>query len=85
MPRLGFEPTIPAVERTKTLHALDRAANVIGYIPITPSQFYLLLIWHTENTATSDLSVGKSGRDSAILNRSIKHKIKLADNAKPVI
>jgi hypothetical protein len=30
MPRVGFEPTIPALERAKTVHALDRAANVIG-------------------------------------------------------
>jgi hypothetical protein len=32
MPRVGFEPTIPAVERTKTVHALDHAASVIGNI-----------------------------------------------------
>jgi hypothetical protein len=25
MPRVGFEPTIPVFERTKTFHALDRA------------------------------------------------------------
>jgi hypothetical protein len=30
MPRVGFEHTIPAFERTKTVHALDRAANMIG-------------------------------------------------------
>jgi hypothetical protein len=30
MPRVGFEPTIPAFKRAKTFHALDRAANVIG-------------------------------------------------------
>jgi hypothetical protein len=29
---LGFEPTIPASERAKTFHALDRAATVIGGI-----------------------------------------------------
>jgi hypothetical protein len=29
MPRVGLEPTIPALERTKTVHALDRAATVI--------------------------------------------------------
>jgi hypothetical protein len=27
---VGFEPTIPAFERTKTVHALDRAVTVIG-------------------------------------------------------
>jgi hypothetical protein len=29
MTRVGFEPTIPAFERAKTVHALDRAASVI--------------------------------------------------------
>jgi hypothetical protein len=29
-PWVGFEPTIPAFERTKTVHALDRAAIMIG-------------------------------------------------------
>jgi hypothetical protein len=30
MPRMGFERTIPAFDRTKTVHALDRAATMIG-------------------------------------------------------
>jgi hypothetical protein len=30
MPRVGFEPTIPAFERAKTVHALDSTATVIG-------------------------------------------------------
>jgi hypothetical protein len=30
MPRVGFERTIPTFERSKTVHALDRAATVIG-------------------------------------------------------
>jgi hypothetical protein len=30
MPRVGFEATIPAFKRAKTVHALDRAATVIG-------------------------------------------------------
>jgi hypothetical protein len=29
MPRVGIEPTTPVFEREKTIHALDRAANVI--------------------------------------------------------
>jgi hypothetical protein len=33
MPRVVFEPTIPVFERAKTLHALDRAATVIGPHP----------------------------------------------------
>jgi hypothetical protein len=34
MPWVGFEPTIPAFERAKTVHALDRAATVIGVITL---------------------------------------------------
>jgi hypothetical protein len=34
MPIVGFEPTIPAFERTKTVHALDRAATVIGFLEV---------------------------------------------------
>jgi hypothetical protein len=30
MPYVGFEPTIPASERAKTVHALDRSATVTG-------------------------------------------------------
>jgi hypothetical protein len=30
MPSMGFEPTIPASERAKTVHALDRSATVTG-------------------------------------------------------
>jgi hypothetical protein len=30
MPCVGFEPTIPASELAKTVHALDRAATVTG-------------------------------------------------------
>jgi hypothetical protein len=32
MPRVGFELTIPVIERTKAVHALDRAATVIGTV-----------------------------------------------------
>jgi hypothetical protein len=31
MPCVRFEPTIPAFERAKTVHALDRAASVITF------------------------------------------------------
>jgi hypothetical protein len=30
MPRVVFEPTTPVFEQAKTVHALDRAATVIG-------------------------------------------------------
>jgi hypothetical protein len=29
MPRVGFEPMIPAFERAKTAHVLDRVATVV--------------------------------------------------------
>jgi hypothetical protein len=31
MPQVGLEPTIPAFGRAKRVHALDRAATVIGF------------------------------------------------------
>jgi hypothetical protein len=43
MPRVGFEPTIPAFQRTKTVHALDSAATVIGNVSF-------LLVSNTEIT-----------------------------------
>jgi hypothetical protein len=30
MPRVGFEPMTPVLERVKKVHALDRAVTVIG-------------------------------------------------------
>jgi hypothetical protein len=32
MPRVGFEPTTPVLEREKTAHALDSTATVLGSI-----------------------------------------------------
>jgi hypothetical protein len=32
MPRVGFEPVIPVLKRAKTVHALDRAATVMGIL-----------------------------------------------------
>jgi hypothetical protein len=39
MPRMGFEPTIPAFERAKMVHALDRAATVIGGSFVDPLSY----------------------------------------------
>jgi hypothetical protein len=39
MPRVGFEPTIPAFERAKTVHALDRAATVLDLLSIPNKMF----------------------------------------------
>jgi hypothetical protein len=32
VPSVGFEPTIPASERAKTVHALDRSVTVTGLL-----------------------------------------------------
>jgi hypothetical protein len=40
MPRVGFEPTIPGFERAKTVHALEREANVIGCITFRRAYFF---------------------------------------------
>jgi hypothetical protein len=55
-----FEPTIPAFERAKTVHALDRAATVIGKTNGKPVEFsmgkfemfsYLVMIF-TDNPSS---------------------------------
>jgi hypothetical protein len=38
IPRVGFEPTIPVFGRAKTVHALDRAATVIGELCYLPTK-----------------------------------------------
>jgi hypothetical protein len=37
MPYEGFEPTIPASERAKTVHTLDRATTVAGVQQVVQS------------------------------------------------
>jgi hypothetical protein len=39
MPRVRFEPTVSVFERAKTVHALDRAANVIGILRLRSKYF----------------------------------------------
>jgi hypothetical protein len=39
MPCVGFETTMPMFERAKAVHALDRAATVIGGLPPTDLAF----------------------------------------------
>jgi hypothetical protein len=45
MPWAGFEPTIPAFKREKTVHALDRAATVISHIYL---RLILILLFHLQ-------------------------------------
>jgi hypothetical protein len=42
MPREGFEPMTPVFEQAKTVHALDRAATVIGGYRPTHTKLMLL-------------------------------------------
>jgi hypothetical protein len=50
--QVGFESTIPAFERVKTVHALDRAATVIGecyhfaaYVIVTACRLFCIVIF----------------------------------------
>jgi TPP-dependent indolepyruvate ferredoxin oxidoreductase alpha subunit len=42
IPGVGFEPTMPVIERTKTFHASDRAATVIGRLEIKNDTFIII-------------------------------------------
>jgi hypothetical protein len=52
MPLVGLEPTIPVIEQAKTVHALDRAATVIGSINISicylNSLYTAHLLWEVD-------------------------------------
>jgi hypothetical protein len=47
MPSVGFEPTIPAFERAKTVHALDRAVTVMGHLDLLPRSRMVELYTHS--------------------------------------
>jgi hypothetical protein len=55
MTRTGFEPTIPPFERGKSVHALDRAATMLGQTASKLSKFQrtLLGISYTGFSSTS--------------------------------
>jgi hypothetical protein len=62
MPCVGFEATIPAYERAKTVHALDRSATVTGKHRCTPQHnssltYFTAFILSTAQTATVSLNI----------------------------
>jgi hypothetical protein len=65
MPRVGFEPTIPAFEWAKTVHALDRAAIVIGPDSI------LLTLKATADSARDIIVAGICRRDPRSMMKKI--------------
>jgi hypothetical protein len=46
MPRVRFEPMIPAFERAKTVHALDSAATAVGNY--SNEKYKYVFGWKTE-------------------------------------
>jgi hypothetical protein len=44
MPYVGFEPTVPASERAKTVHVLDRYATVTSRVWYTWSIYFLIFL-----------------------------------------
>jgi hypothetical protein len=57
MPRVGFETTIPEFEQAKTVHALDRAATVIGVSWSTIlNYFQCWMLWLESQLVTESMS-----------------------------
>jgi hypothetical protein len=50
MPWVRFQPTIPAFERAKKVHALDRAATVIGLWDSQISTNNVYITWYQQET-----------------------------------
>jgi hypothetical protein len=50
MPTVGFEHTIPAFERAKAVHALDRVAIVIGQYPYASGKLKYTYRWIFSHT-----------------------------------
>jgi hypothetical protein len=57
MPRVRFELTIPVFELTKTFHALDRAAPVMGMKIFEDNKQYLSVKLRVPYTAFTENSV----------------------------
>jgi hypothetical protein len=55
--RVGFETRTSVLERAKTVHALDRAATVIGKYLFIPHRKYMSFKHHSVNSVTGKKSV----------------------------
>jgi hypothetical protein len=53
MPCVGFEPTIQASERAKTVHALERSATVTGADMLCDILSFKLCFSHTRNVISA--------------------------------
>jgi hypothetical protein len=56
MSRVGVEPTNPAFERGKTVHALARAATVIGFSVVPIKSVFLQLIYKSSVPTSQETS-----------------------------
>jgi hypothetical protein len=68
---VGFEPTIPAFERAETVHALDRAATVIGVYLFIPPNFFVFsavrVVWEDSRRLFRGFSPQANYTDRAIV------------------
>jgi hypothetical protein len=70
IPRVGLEPTIPAFERAKTFHALDRAATVTG----CQIHYSYLITWDEANSEGDNRKICNTNCDKARTFREIGQK-----------
>jgi hypothetical protein len=77
MPRVGFESMIPVFERAKTVHTLDRAATVIGYVTYMNIKFLSEEVTSVSAYPQPDGSLSSDPYFSACLAREILPVAKL--------
>jgi hypothetical protein len=71
MPRIGFEPTIPAFEQKKTVQALDRAVTLIDVWRFSAYQIYKVNAKYKDSILPEELN-GEMGNACKIFVS--KHK-----------
>jgi hypothetical protein len=76
MPQVGFKPTIPVFDRTKTVYALDRVATVIGNLLSSTITKYIKLGVSSHNLdVTENKDISCHCRDSNIDPRTSKPQL----------
>jgi hypothetical protein len=66
MPQVEFEPTVPAFEWAKTVHALDRMGTVIGISHINTKKYIIIFICGTIYVSIQTPHISRATRRNSL-------------------